>query len=373
MGKFKPRLLLDLGAGWIKYAEAGQEDSAARIPAVLGFPKVPLADFQEQFLCGPPLVSSRGRFLLQFVLEHAGKKVLDKDSLAWVLNEVFARVAASSPETPVMVIVPDYVLPENFELLKVVFFDKLRVPQLLVVPESELLLKHAKQSAGVIVDVGFSRTRVTPYLDYDVIKKSATSSRFAGESLSRYLLELLKRRYNFLESITNLLEIETVKERYCHLVADFGAALARPLAELDLAVTHELAGKYAIDLGIEQFLVPEALFTPEILGKTEESLFTQIARAVQACPLHVRKAVFQNLYLVGGTLAVPGFTDRLKTILERIPILANANLVTFPAPQYAYLDVARELLATKKFPFEDAVLSPKQFEKERRYYPQYNE
>lgn len=66
-----------------------------------------------------------------------------------------------------------------------------------------------------------------------------------------------------------------------------------------------------VTLGSERFTPPELLFSPADVGMKEAGLPTVIMESIDAMPSGFRPALLANILLVGGTVQLPGFKERL--------------------------------------------------------------
>lgn len=74
------------------------------------------------------------------------------------------------------------------------------------------------------------------------------------------------------------------------------------------------AEQQVLNISVERFAIPEALFRPSDVGLPSEwaGLPMAIVQSIQACPKHFQLALYQSIYLVGGLSLLPGLKDRLE-------------------------------------------------------------
>lgn len=73
----------------------------------------------------------------------------------------------------------------------------------------------------------------------------------------------------------------------------------------------------------ERFRAPEILFRPEIIGEEYVGVHTCIANSIARADLDLRKTLYSNIILSGGSTMFKGFGDRL---LEEVKILAPRDI-----------------------------------------------
>jgi actin-related protein 3 len=73
-----------------------------------------------------------------------------------------------------------------------------------------------------------------------------------------------------------------------------------------------------VDIGYERFLGPEVFFNPEIFSSDFLTPLPQIVDTViQSCPIDVRRGLYKNIVLSGGSTLYKDFNRRLQRDLKR--------------------------------------------------------
>lgn len=335
---WKNPLIIDLGSGSLKYCVL-ESSEYERIPAVIGKSKY---SREEPDVLGWKLRDSKNKYDFLRPLDPSSDLV-DVRGIIRLIKHVFSTIKERASETAIFLLYPDYCSLDSIERLKSGILKQLGVPALIAKNEYELFIKLSKYNTGVIIDSGYSSTRVVPFLNYSIMRKSARASFFAGHQLTQYLLDLLLRKYPFLHSVTNILEIQQVKEELCYLSRTFNEDLSKTPTELGIGGEEHLSGEQTIELDIERILVPEAIFSPKLLKATEDSLFSLLALAIQKCPVHLRKAIFKNIYFIGGNVLFDNFLPRFSEEIKKIPLLTDVNF-ELTNPCYCLLEMAQRAL-----------------------------
>jgi len=69
-------------------------------------------------------------------------------------------------------------------------------------------------------------------------------------------------------------------------------------------------------LGVERFLAPEILFNPELVGQEYPGVHQIIVDSINRTDLDLRKSLFSNIVLSGGsTLCTGQFAIHLKDLI----------------------------------------------------------
>lgn len=75
---------------------------------------------------------------------------------------------------------------------------------------------------------------------------------------------------------------------------------------------------HSVDIGYERFLGPEVFFNPEIFSSDFLTPLPQIVDTViQSCPIDVRRGLYKNIVLSGGSTLYKDFGRRLNRDLKR--------------------------------------------------------
>ena len=102
---------------------------------------------------------------------------------------------------------------------------------------------------------------------------------------------------------------------------------------MDLNESYELPDGNVIDLGEELFECTEILFDPSILGQELDGVHRQVYNSVMGCSVDLRRELYSNIFLIGGTTALPGFPERLKEELTSlVPKTINLNVTPSNSP-----------------------------------------
>ena len=75
---------------------------------------------------------------------------------------------------------------------------------------------------------------------------------------------------------------------------------------------------YSVSVGPERFLAPEMFFNPEIVDeKYRQPIDELVDKVVQLCPIDVRRKLYSNIALSGGSTLFKGFNHRLQTGVQK--------------------------------------------------------
>jgi len=68
-----------------------------------------------------------------------------------------------------------------------------------------------------------------------------------------------------------------------------------------------------VSKGYELFMGPEIFFRPQLVdGKWNKGIHTHVDDMIQMCPLDIRRNLYNQIVLSGGSTAMEGLQERLE-------------------------------------------------------------
>ncbi|CAL4084920.1 unnamed protein product, partial [Meganyctiphanes norvegica] len=100
--------------------------------------------------------------------------------------------------------------------------------------------------------------------------------------------------------------------------------------------TYELPDGQIITIGNERFRAPESLFQPCFLGMESGGIHEIAYNSIMRCDIDIRKDLFANTIMSGGTTMYPGIADRMqKEITALAPPTLKIKLIAPPERKYS--------------------------------------
>merc|ERR1711896_29904 len=95
-----------------------------------------------------------------------------------------------------------------------------------------------------------------------------------------------------------------------------------------------------IKVGNERFRCPEALFKPHMVGNMESAgIHETTYNSIMKCDVDIRKDLYANTVLSGGTTMYPGIADRMqKEMTALAPTTMKIKIVAPPERKFSRLD-----------------------------------
>jgi len=219
--------------------------------------------------------------------------------------------------------------PENREQTAEIFFESFNIKGLYIAVQAVLALAASWTSGrvsdrtltGTVIDSGDGVTHVIPCAEGYVIGSAIKHIPIAGRDISQFVLNLLRERgeMSAVPPEDQLRVASKVKEDYSYvcqdIVREFRKYDEEPYKYFErYEGEHSVTGrKYGIDVGYERFLAPEIFFNPEIYSSDFLTPLPEIVDdVIQQSPIDVRRGLYKNIVLSGGSTMFQHFGNRLK-------------------------------------------------------------
>ncbi|KAF6081811.1 hypothetical protein HJG60_008822 [Phyllostomus discolor] len=268
-------LVVDNGSGMCKAGFAGDDAPRAVFPSIVGRPRhqgVMVGMGQKDSYVGDEAQSKRGILTLKYPIEHG--IVTNWDDMEKIWHHTF--------------------------------YNELRVTHTVPIYE------------------GYALPHAILRLD------------LAGRDLTDYLMKILTERgYSFTTTAEREI-VRDIKEKLCYVALDFEQEMATAASSSSLEKSYELPDGQVITIGNERFRCPEALFQPSFLGMESCGIHETTFNSIMKCDVDIRKDLYANTVLSGGTTMYPGIADRMqKEITALAPSTMKIKIIAPPERKYS--------------------------------------
>mmetsp|Transcript_26244 Transcript_26244/g.25413 ORF Transcript_26244/g.25413 Transcript_26244/m.25413 type:complete len:377 (+) Transcript_26244:62-1192(+) len=331
--------VIDNGSGVVKAGFSGEDAPRAIFPSVVGRPKNPGVivgvEAKDEYI-GDEAQQKRGVLKIEYPIEHGIVKNWDDMEKIW--HHTFYVELRVSPDEHSVLLTEAPLNPKvNREKMTQIMFETFNVPNLYVAIQAVLSLYSAGRTTGIVCDSGDGVTHTVPIYEGFAIPHAVSKILLAGRDLTKFMAKLLTERGHNFVSTAELEIVRDMKEKICFVALDYEAAMKQAAESKTLEKSYELPDGNVIEVGNARFRCPEYLFKPlEMNGREFDSIQELTFKSIMECDVDVRRDLYANIILSGGTTLFEGIGERLlKEVESRAPKAITTKVIAAPERRFA--------------------------------------
>jgi actin-related protein len=331
-------LIIDNGSGMIKCGLTSSDLPTSVFPNMVGverFATVLQESSAETIFCGHEAQTRRGALSLKYPVSHG--IIEDWESMEKIWDHMYSNELRTDPSLHSVILTEAPLNPKNNrERMIHLFFELFNVPRFYVGVQAVLSLYAAGNTTGVVFDSGDGVTHIVPVYDGYGLSHAIMRLNVAGRNVTEYLSRILSDRGVYLKSSSEMESVRKMKEELCYVALDYDKEIENASRNHGLTKTFVLPDGQEIHLGTERFQAPEALFQPNLIGFDFHGVSQATEEAIRKCDLDIRRPLYENIIMSGGTTLYHGIENRLKYDLKKnAPSTARIQVRADPQRMYS--------------------------------------
>lgn len=336
-----PAVVIDNGTGYTKMGFAGNTEPQYIMPSCIAIKESAKVGDQAirrlgkgvedlDFFIGDEAVDAT-TYAVKWPIRHG--IVEDWDLMERFMEQAIFKYLRAEPEDHYFLLTePPLNTPENREYTAEIMFESFNVPGLYIAVQAVLALaaswtsKQASERTltGTVIDSGDGVTHVIPVAEGYVIGSCIKHIPIAGRDITFFIQQLLREREVNIPPEQSLETAKAIKEKFSYVCPDIVKEFSKYDSEPSKWI-KAFEGKnsitkqpFSVDVGYERFLGPEIFFHPEFANADFTIPISEtVDDVIQNCPIDVRRGLYKNIVLSGGSTMFRDFGRRLQRDVKR--------------------------------------------------------
>jgi actin beta/gamma 1 len=340
----------------IKAGFAGDPQPSVKFPSIVGKPrsdKQMIGVESKSEYIGDEAQKMRGVLNLSYPIKSG--IVTDWENMEKVWQYCFSNELRVEPSEHKVLLTEAPMNPKaNREKMTQLMFETFQVDGLYVAIQAVMSLYSNGRTTGMVCDSGDGVTHTVPVFEGFTIPHAVRKNYIAGRAITDHLVNLLQAdgiseqggKSAWAQIVRN------IKEELCFVSLDPEADKAKAANSTELQKNYELPDGQTVAVNTPRFLAPEALFNPGLIkeGDEAEGMHTMSFNSIGDCDVDIRKELYSNIILSGGTTLYAGLPDRLEQEVDKMcPQAGSVKIIASGDRYYSVWTGASTLCSLSTF------------------------
>ena len=326
-------VVCDNGSGMVKAGFSGDDAPRAVFPSIVGRPKAEqamLGSAKKEHFVGDDAQAKRGVLSIRYPIEHG--VVTNWDDMEKIWHHTFYSELRIQPEDQNVLLTEAPMNPkQNREKMTQIMFETFNVPAMYVGIQAVLSLYSSGRTTGIVVDSGDGVTHTVPIYEGYSMPHAVMRVDMAGRDMTEHLQKLLMETGRSFTTSAEKEIVRSIKEQLCYVALDFDEEMSKRSDQVEF----ELPDGTPMLVGNQTFRCPEALFKPSMIGLEADGFHNLTYKSVQKCDIDVRRDLFSNIVLSGGTTMFKGLPERLEKEMKQLAPNVTTKVIAPPERKYS--------------------------------------
>ncbi|KAH0788449.1 actin [Histomonas meleagridis] len=305
-------IVIDNGIGFTKAGFANKEAPKTIFPSVVGIPKSTqqmIGGQNKDFFVGTEALNKSDLLNLCHPVEN--ESVINWDDMVKLWHHCFYDELITDPEEHSVILSEKPLSPRtNREKMIQIMFETFNVRGFYVGVQAVFTLFSLGKTTGIVWDAGEGYSYSVPIYESFPLPHAILHNSISGFDLTNLLRQMLINN-GCDESILKPSAIRSMKEHICSVSYDFQTDIQKAEKVKSPRESYRLPDG-TVTYGTEAIRCPEALFTPSIANSQSNGVHQMIHTSLDRCDMDVRKEMYSNIVLSGGTSMFKGLPERME-------------------------------------------------------------
>ena len=343
-----PALIFDNGSGTFKAGFASDIVPRVVFPSIVGHlnRQCVMPGMREtDCYVGSEAQKKRGILSLRYPIEHG--VVTNWDDMEKIWNHTFYNELHVAPDKhPILLTEAPLNPTANREKMAQIMFETFNTPAMYIAIQAMLSLYSSGRTTGMVLECGHGVSYTVPIYDGCVLPHAILRLNLAGHDLTCYLMQILREQGHSFTTTAEQEIVRSIKEKLCYVAQDFQRETDAAAFSSTMKQNFELPDGQVITVSDQRFRCPEALFQPSFLGMESDGIHEMCYNSIMKCNLDIRRDMYANIVLSGGSTMFPGFPERMQNEITALAPPTTKVKIIAPVEREYYAWIGGSVLAS---------------------------